>query len=156
MDGESYRLSFERFPFSALSRTYDATVRWAQETKGADGKRVIDQEWVRLNLATVKAKLTYLELLGWKVASSGGANPADASSVKVFGTELSCEAYQLLGEVLGQAALLRKDSPGAIMAGRIERGMQGALILTFGGGVNEVQRDLISLFGLGLPRVPRH
>ena len=34
--------------------------------------------------------------------------------------------------------------------------MQGALILTFGGGVNEVQRDLIALFGLGLPRVPRH
>jgi alkylation response protein AidB-like acyl-CoA dehydrogenase len=153
------QLNYERVslaPPGMLSRTYDATVRWAQETKGADGKRVIDQEWVRLNLATVKAKLTYLELLGWKVASSGGANPADASSVKVFGTELSCEAYQLLTEVLGQAALLRKDSPGAVMAGRIERGVQGALILTFGGGVNEVQRDLISLFGLGLPRVPRH
>ncbi len=79
-------------PPGMLSRTYDATVRWAQETKGPDGKRIIDQEWVRLNLATVKAKLTYLELLSWKVASPGGANPADAPSVKVFGTELSCEA----------------------------------------------------------------
>ena len=29
------------------------------------------------------------------------------------------------------------------------------LVLTFGGGVNEVQRDLIALFGAGLPRVPR-
>jgi len=38
----------------------------------------------------------------------------------------------------------------------MERAFQGALILTFGGGVNEVQRDLIALFGLGLPRVPRH
>ena len=153
------QLNYERVslaPPGMLSRIYDATVRWAQETKGADGTRLIDQEWVRLNLATVKAKLAYVELLGWKVASSGGANPAEASSVKVFGTELSCEAYQLLSEVLGQAALLRKGSPGAILAGRIERGMQGALILTFGGGVNEVQRDLISLFGLGLPRVPRH
>ena len=90
------------------------------------------------------------------MASSGGANPADASSTKVFGTELSCEAYRLLSEVLGPAASLRKGSPGAVLAGRIERGMQGALILTFGGGVNEVQRDLIALFGLGLPRVPRH
>ena len=40
-------------------------------------------------------------------------------------------------------------------AGRIERAFQGCLILTFGGGVNEVQRDLIALFGAGLPRVPR-
>jgi hypothetical protein len=32
---------------------------------------------------------------------------------------------------------------------------RGLLILTFGGGTNEIQRDLIGLFGLGLPRVPR-
>ena len=29
------------------------------------------------------------------------------------------------------------------------------MILTFGGGVNEVQRDLIALFGLGFPRSAR-
>ena len=50
---------------------------------------------------------------------------------------------------------LRRGSPEAALAGRIERAMQGTLILTFGGGTNEVQRDLIALFGLGLPRVPR-
>jgi alkylation response protein AidB-like acyl-CoA dehydrogenase len=153
------QLNYERVslaPPGMLSRTFEETVRWAQDTKLSDGRRVVDQEWVQLNLAKVKAKLEYLQLIGWKVASSGGANPADASSVKVFGTELSCEAYQLLAEVLGPASSLRKGSPGAILAGRIERGIQGALILTFGGGVNEVQRDLISLFGLGLPRIPRH
>ncbi len=153
------QLNYERVslaPPGMLSRTYEQTLRWAQETKLADGRRVIDQEWVQINLATVRAKLEYLQLIGWKVASSGGASPADASSTKVFGTELSCEAYQLLSEVIGPAASLRKGSPGAVLAGRIERAMQGALILTFGGGVNEVQRDLISLFGLGLPRVPRH
>ena len=153
------QLNYERVslaPPGMLSRTFDEAVRYAQETKLADGRRVIDQEWVQLNLARVKAKLEFLQLIGWKVASSGGANPADASSTKVFGTELSLEAYKLLSEVVGPAALLRKDSPGALLAGRIERGMQGALILTFGGGVNEVQRDLIALFGLGMPRVPRH
>ena len=153
------QLNYERVslaPPGMLSRTYDETVRWAQETKLADGRRVIDQEWVQLNLARVRAKLEFLQLIGWKVAASGGANPADASSTKVFGTELSCEAYRLLSEVLGPAASLAKGSPGAVLAGRIERGMQGALILTFGGGVNEVQRDLIALFGLGMPRVPRH
>ena len=58
-------------------------------------------------------------------------------------------------EIIGPSAYLRKDSPEAVLAGRIERSFQGCLILTFGGGVNEVQRDLIALFGLGLPRVPR-
>jgi 3-oxocholest-4-en-26-oyl-CoA dehydrogenase alpha subunit len=58
-------------------------------------------------------------------------------------------------EVVGPAAYLRRGSHGEVLAGRIERAFQGCLILTFGGGVNEVQRDLIALFGLGLPRVPR-
>ena len=153
------QLNYERVslaPPGMVSRTYEETVRWAQDTKLPDGRRVIDQEWVQINLAKVRARLEYLQLIGWKVAASGGANPADASSTKVFGTENSVESYRLLSEVLGQAAVLRKGSPGAVLAGRIERGMQGALILTFGGGVNEVQRDLIALFGLGLPRVPRH
>jgi 3-oxocholest-4-en-26-oyl-CoA dehydrogenase alpha subunit len=116
---------------------------------------VIDQEWVRVNLAKVHAKIAFLHLINWKVASSGGANPADASATKVFATELSTEVYRLLMEIVGPAAYLRRGSPEALLAGRLERGFQGALILTFGGGVNEVQRDLIALFGLGLPRVPR-
>jgi alkylation response protein AidB-like acyl-CoA dehydrogenase len=152
------QLNYERVslaPPGMISRTYEETVRWAQETKLADGRRVIDQEWVQVNLAKVRSRLEFLQLLNWKVAASGGANPAEASSAKVFGTEFSCEAYRLLAEVVGPAASLRKGSPGAVLAGRIERGMQGALILTFGGGVNEVQRDLIALFGLGLPRIPR-
>ena len=44
---------------------------------------------------------------------------------------------------------------GAPLMGRLERAYQGTLFLTFGGGVNEVQRDLIALFGLGMPRVAR-
>jgi hypothetical protein len=61
-----------------------------------------------------------------------------------------------MGEVVGQSVYLQRGSPGSHLMGRIERGYQGTLILTFGGGVNEVQRDLICLFGLGMPRVPRH
>ena len=38
---------------------------------------------------------------------------------------------------------------------RLDRGFQGTTILTFGGGVNEIQRDLIAMFGLGMPRTPR-
>ena len=153
------QLNYERVslaPPGMISRAYEHTLEWARTTTLPDGSRPIDQEWVRVNLAKVRSGIEFLTLIGWKVASSGGASPADASSMKVFGTEFSTQAYKLLAEVLGPAATLRRGSPGAVLAGRIERGMQVALILTFGGGVDEVQRDLIALFGLGLPRVPRH
>jgi alkylation response protein AidB-like acyl-CoA dehydrogenase len=54
-------------------------------------------------------------------------------------------------EVLGANAEVRTGSPGAVLAGRIERMHRSALILTFGGGTNEVQRDIISAAALGLP-----
>jgi hypothetical protein len=37
----------------------------------------------------------------------------------------------------------------------LDRVAKRNLVLTFGGGVNEVQKELVSMFGLGLPRVPR-
>ena len=125
---------------------------WAASTKLASGERVIDAEWVQLNLARVHAKAEFLKLLNWRVASAGGVlGPADASATKVFGTEFAVEAYRLLMEVLGAAAVARSGSPGAVLAGRIERAHRAALILTFGGGTNEVQRDIIAAAALGLP-----
>jgi 3-oxocholest-4-en-26-oyl-CoA dehydrogenase alpha subunit len=53
--------------------------------------------------------------------------------------------------VLGPGAEVRAGSPGAVLAGRIERMQRSALILTFGGGTNEVQRDIIGAAALGLP-----
>ncbi|MCG5431351.1 acyl-CoA dehydrogenase family protein [Mycobacterium sp. MYCO198283] len=130
---------------------------WAQHTKDARGVRLIDHEWVQLNLARVHAKAEYLKLINWELASSDAAapSPADASAAKVFGTELATEAYRLLMEVLGPAATLRQDAPGALLRGRVERMHRSALILTFGGGTNEVQRDIIGMVALGLPRANR-
>jgi 3-oxocholest-4-en-26-oyl-CoA dehydrogenase alpha subunit len=132
-------------------------VRWARETQLADGRRVIDQEWVRVNLARVHAKTEFLKLINWKIAwgVSKGVSPADASATKVFGTEFYTEAYRLLMEIMGEEAYLTGDSRGAIVRGRIERNYRSALILTFGGGTNEIQRDIISMVALGLPRAPR-
>jgi alkylation response protein AidB-like acyl-CoA dehydrogenase len=134
---------------SALADVRD----WAASTRLASGERVIDAEWVQLSLARVHAKAEFLKLLNWRVASGGAGSlgPADASATKVFGTEFAVEAYRLLMEVLGASAVVRSGSPGEVLAGRIERAHRSALILTFGGGTNEVQRDIIAATGLGLP-----
>ena len=133
---------------SALASVTD----WARSAKLADGRRVIDQEWVQLNLARVHAKIEFLKLVNWRIAAAAGSpGPASASATKVYGTELTIEACRLLLEVLGPSAEVRTGSPGAVLAGRIERMQRSALILTFGGGTNEVQRDIIGAAALGLP-----
>jgi alkylation response protein AidB-like acyl-CoA dehydrogenase len=152
------QLNYERVslgPPGMLSKVVADVVEWTKATKLADGRRVIDQDWVRADLARVVAGLDAVTLMSWKVASSGGANPADASATKFYATEYYLEAYRLMMGVVGPASALRRGSPEAELAGRLERGHQGCLILTFGGGTNEIQRDLVALFGLGLPRVPR-
>jgi len=130
----------------------------ARATKLGSGRRVIDAEWVQLNLARVHAKAEFLKLLNWRIAAEGGPGPgpAAASATKVFGTEFATEAYRLLMEVLGANAAVRDGSPGAVLAGRVERMHRSALILTFGGGTNEVQRDIIAAAGLGLPVARRN
>jgi alkylation response protein AidB-like acyl-CoA dehydrogenase len=128
---------------------------WARETTLADGRAVIDQEWVRVHLARVHAKAEFLKLYNWKIAAGTQLSPADASATKVYGTEFATEAYRLLMEVLGANALVRRGSRAARLAGRIERLHRSSLILTFGGGTNEVQRDIIAAVGLGLPAAKR-
>jgi len=128
---------------------------WAQSTKLADGRRVIDQEWVQVHLARIYARLEFLKLINWKVAwtaTQGHLDVADASTIKVFGTEFYLEAFKLMMEIVGQAGYLAKGTPEAVLAGRLEMYARSLVILTFGGGTNEIQRDLIAIFGLGMPR----
>ncbi|HXW43325.1 MAG TPA: acyl-CoA dehydrogenase family protein [Streptosporangiaceae bacterium] len=134
-----------------LAALADVT-QWARSVKLPDGRRVIDQEWVQLNLARVHARAEVLKLMNWRIATQPGPlGPAAASVTKVYGTELTIEAARLMMEVLGPNAEVRTGSPGALLAGRIERMHRSALILTFGGGTNEVQRDIIGAAALGLP-----
>ena len=140
-----------------VQRVLAETIEWATNTTLADGSRIIDQQWVQANLGRVHAKIEFLKLINWKIA--WGVNhrvgPADASATKVFGSEFATEAYRLLMECFGDEAFVRADSPGAILKGNIEYGYRSSLIMTFGGGTNEVQRDIIAMIGLGLPRAPR-
>jgi 3-oxocholest-4-en-26-oyl-CoA dehydrogenase alpha subunit len=139
-------------------RYLDEVGHWARSTTLVDGRRVVDQEWVRLGLARVWAAAEVLQLMNWRVAwglTVGDLSPADASGTKVFATDRYIECLGILMEILGPVSVLRAGSPEALLRGRIERSYQGVLVLTFGGGTNEIQRDIIAMLGLGLPRAPR-
>ncbi len=131
--------------------------RWAQETKNPDGSRVIDAEWVQVLLGRAHARVEVLSLMNWKIASSNGKDlsPADASATKVYGSELAVEVYRALMEIVGPNAYVRTGSPAAVLLGRLERYHRTSLVMTFGGGTNEIQRDIIGMVGLGLPAAKR-
>jgi 3-oxocholest-4-en-26-oyl-CoA dehydrogenase alpha subunit len=138
-----------------LGKLLEDVLQWSRDTHLADGRRVIDQEWVRLNLARVKAKWEVLRLFNWRQAwcmTQGTLNFADASTVKVFASEYYVEAYRALLEILGQRGAIKRGSSEALLHGRAEFLYRTALILTFGGGTNEIQRDIIAMAGLQMPR----
>ena len=131
--------------------------QWARDTALPDGAPVIDQEWVRVHLARVHAKAEFLKLYNWRIAAdpNGSPGPAAASATKVYGSELATEVYRSLMEIVGPNATVAADSPAAVLAGRLERYHRSALVMTFGGGTNEIQRDIIGYVGLGLPAAKR-
>ena len=150
------QLNHERVSLSnvgPLHRLLGEVTEWARTAKRGSGK-VIDQPWVQSNLAKCLAKIEVLRLMNWKQAwasTQGSLNPASSSTIKVFSSEFYIEGYRLLLEVLGSHATLLGDSPGAVLRGRVDSSYRNSLILTFGGGTNEVQRDIIAMAGMGLP-----
>jgi alkylation response protein AidB-like acyl-CoA dehydrogenase len=133
-------------------------IEWARDTRLPDGRRVIDQEWVQINLAKAYAGFEFLRLANWQVAwesDKGGLPVADASTIKVFGTEHYLETFRLLMEVLGERSYLVEGTPGTLLDSRLEQMYRSLIILTYGGGTNELQRDLIAAFGMGMPMAKR-
>ncbi|MDX2937403.1 acyl-CoA dehydrogenase family protein [Streptomyces ipomoeae] len=156
------QLNHERVTLAAHGtmaiRSLHNVQRWAMETKLADGRRVIDLPWVRRRLAQTHTRLDALKLLNWRMVSAvqdGTLTPQDASAVKVYGSESRRDAYAWLMEIVATAGALKEGSAGAALHGELERGYRSAVIFTFGGGNNEIQREIISWIGLGMPRVRR-
>ncbi len=150
------QLNHERVGLSAISvealELYDQAVEWSK----AEG--LLELDWVRSDLARCKVLLNAMNLLNWKMLQavdqdelSGG----DSSAVKVYGTESAVTVYNLLLGIMGTAGRVRPGSQGAVLAGRLERAGRAAQINTFGGGVNEVQRDMVAWMRLGLTRPGR-
>jgi hypothetical protein len=145
---------------------WNAVAKWAADTKtGAHAgprqtstQTMLDLPWVRTELARTHAELKAMYLLNWRMAvavAEGSLTPASSSAVKVFGTERTIEVYRRLLGIVGAAGYLSPGSPGAVIAGRLEQSARQAQINTFGGGVNEVQREIVATAGLGLARTAR-
>jgi 3-oxocholest-4-en-26-oyl-CoA dehydrogenase alpha subunit len=156
------QLNHERVSLTSAAPTIHSLqlVReWAQHTKAPDGHRVIDTEWVQIALGRAHARVEALALLNWKLAADADAgvdlSPAEASAIKIYGSELNTEVYRTLMEIVGPNAGVTGDSEGAVLAGRLERFHRSSLVMTFGGGTNEIQRDIIGYVGLGLPAAKR-
>jgi alkylation response protein AidB-like acyl-CoA dehydrogenase len=156
------QLNHERVGLAAWSglslQLFDEVAAWAAQQACDDGRRLIDQPWVQMDLARAECELEAMRLLNWRMATSVAAEtlvPDESSSVKVFGTERTVDVYHLLLGIVGSAGYLTPGSPGAILRGRLEASGRQAQINTFGGGVNEVQREIVAMVGLGMQRGQR-
>ena len=154
------QLNHERLtlgPAGNIAHTYDRFLDWVRAGTGPDGRPLAEEPAVRRAVGRVYAYLRVNELLNWQVAAgidTGWLGAPDASANKIYGSERLQDVGRIVGDVLD-----RYGDPGdpatRDLIARVDRGAKGGLVMTFGGGVNEVQRELIATLGLGLPRAPR-
>ncbi|MFD6348094.1 acyl-CoA dehydrogenase family protein [Streptomyces roseolus] len=151
------QLNHERVALAAIGMQaedfFDAALGRARTPDPVSGRRRIDEPWVRIRAAEAHARLAATRLLNWRLVGDVGAgrlSPGDAGGVKFAGTESAVEVYRICQEIAGEAGLVRTGSPGAHDGGELERMNRAAQINTFGGGVSEVQREIVARARLGM------
>jgi 3-oxocholest-4-en-26-oyl-CoA dehydrogenase alpha subunit len=159
------QLNHERVGLAAFGgpawRMWAEVSAWARTTPvnaNAGSGMVGELPWVRADLADCYARLEAMKLLNWRLVEAIAEDrlmPADASTAKFYGTETHVYVYRKLLSILGAAGWLRGDSPGAALKGRVERIGRSAQINTFGGGVNEIQREIVAATELKMVRRAR-
>jgi alkylation response protein AidB-like acyl-CoA dehydrogenase len=135
-------------PAGRIAAMTDRVRAWAAP------RSLLDRPDMRRALARAAAVTRVNELLNWQVAATAELSIADASATKVF----SSEQAQVIGQSLAEAVSRHADAAEpetAELLTWLDVQLKRNTVLTFGGGVNEVQRELIAMAGLGLPRVPR-
>ncbi len=144
-------------PAGNIGHTLDRFARWAKTCRGSDGAPLWEHPDVRRAVAEVYAYFRTNELLNWQVAASmdlGWLGAPDASATKIYASERVQDVGRIVGDTLARFGDPYDEETRDLIE-RVDRGVKGALVLTFGGGVNEVQRELIAMLGLGLPKPPR-
>lgn len=150
------QLNHERVALAALGgrmiQLWEQVVAWARETGAAE------HAWVRSELARAYARLEAMRLMNWKLTTEvagGTLSGATAGAAKTYGTETHIAVQRILSHVLGAGGRIRPGSPAAVLHGQVEQLSRQGIVNTFGGGVNEVLRDMIATQGLGQPRSRR-
>ncbi|MGW3307190.1 acyl-CoA dehydrogenase family protein [Streptomyces sp. NPDC001073] len=159
------QLNHERVALAAIGMQaeefYAAVLTAARTPDRVTGRRRVDEPWVRSQLAEAHARLAATRLLSWRLVGDVGAGrlaPGDASGVKVVGTESTVAVYRICQHIAGTdgptglAGMVRSCSPGVFGDGELERLNRAAQINTFGGGVSEVQREIVATMRLGMTR----
>lgn len=150
------QLNHERIGLAALGGRMIQL--WEQVLAWAGDNGTIEQPWVRRELARSYAKLEAMRLLNWRMTTEvarGTLSGSMAAAAKTYGTETHIDVQRALTQVLGAAGRVRPESPGAVLAGQVEQLSRQGIVNTFGGGVNDILRDMVATAGLGLPRSAR-
>ena len=141
-------------PAGRFGAIYDKVHAWAT-TPGGDGVTPISHDAVKRGLGEIHAMFRINELLNWQVAAAGEIiEVADAAATKVFGTERIQYAGRLAEEMVGCYGN-PADPATSELLDWLDAQTKRNLVITFGGGVNEVMREMIAASGLKVPRVPR-
>jgi hypothetical protein len=141
-------------PAGRLAALHDRVLAWAGGRAGPDGRPLLEQPDARRALGRSYASRRINELLNWQVAATEPIGIADASATKVYSSEQVQQLGQELEEIVGRYGD-PADPETAELSRWLDIQAKRNTVLTFGGGVNEIQRELIATAGLGLPRVPR-
>lgn len=147
------QLNHERLALAALGgrsiQLYEQAFDWNRDNGGLDDP-------VRLReFAELYARLEAMRLINWKLVDeveSEALTGATAGAAKVYGTETHVEVQRRLSALLGPEAGIRPGQERSVLDGEIEQLARQGIVNTFGGGVNDVLRDMIATQRLGLPR----
>jgi alkylation response protein AidB-like acyl-CoA dehydrogenase len=127
-------------------------------TETVDGQRLIDSPLWRDRLLKLQARVLAMEFHGLRLLTARlrGENPGVAGLiVKLMGCELNHQLAGFAIDALGELGVLYGTSPHLRANGNWQRNYMFDLGLIIGGGTAQIQKNIISERGLGMPREPQ-
>jgi len=150
-------LDFERSSIgtaAANQRIIEELVQYINETKH-NGQSLGDETLIKNELAEMAVENEVLRMMCYRIAwmYSKGVHPSyESSMTMVFASELMRRLADVAMRILGPYGQLDVGSKWAALNARIMRMYLSAISIGVGGGSNEIQRNIIAMRGLGLPR----
>lgn len=135
-----------------------ARVQKIMETETVDGRRLIEHPILQDRLLRLQARAHAMKFNGMRLLTQGlrGESPGMAGLiVKLNGTILNHEIAGLAIDALGELGVLYEDSPHLRDNGFWQTTYMFSLGLIIGGGTSQIQKNIISERGLGMPREPK-